>query len=1448
MKAIEGLILAGVALCAASGVFAEIKVEKGIFYDTDDREDGVKMLPPGESTWRSGLMSTRRYDVKDTLWTAEDYFKLEYGTACDFAQGDILAKIGGETTVPSKVVDGALEFETGAKGAALLLGAQPQRESIPPFRIGACYGRHIYEHLILELTVDNGDDESSEWRIDRMCMRKFAYLNDKPFTIKGKGVQTHAFDFGFLRKIYGDYVTGGLRIHALSPNRRARILKVAIAPKSADVNWRYAFDLPFVPERAPFTYQVPSVYDLYVNGQRVKAGSRLPKTVMPTVDLAPFLVKGRNVIGLKVRFIGSWMYNSAPAQLLMEGAAIGPGGEIVRILGGTDWRYAFNHAASDWLAAGFDASAWAVPKVGRPQHNFRNQTRYMKQVGFAGINPAHMGILEVAPAAQKYPVFEKGERIVYSVKLPSAMRGLSGKVEIVNAETDETVGTRAWTEQDGTLDLGIAEPGAYWLKWQVSQGGQVIDARKTELVIAGPLGQTEVPYKDFESYLAQELTLEHTIDFTAKNPSATDFIEFRKQPAGNPDDALVTTNGVTYRETGPTRCDSFSYRMPRLELGRPYLIEVEIPDDRSRYVYTRIIESYPAGFSNNDGRGATGHPAASGTSATGGEFPLTGKTKTIRYVYVPGSRRATITVENGAASGDGLPAAAIKANVYSFKSIPALRLPDGGEANGRAFGQHTERSLLPQWNAAYNVSEAGYNMGFMEHVGQWIALYRSLKTYIQMMRLHGYNMIMQGAYMYKFGIPIDRYCDATQNDGFDVYLLFLKMYRQNKIAMYMVMEFLHPYFLYVENDQEFSDRQIWEKRGRGIYSVDKNGNQVICINGSGINPFSPQFQKGFKEMMTDIYRRYDGNGLKGMMFVTGNWWMPAISISTMRHLTIGDVSFDDDTIEQFEADTGIALNADAPGRERFRRRYELLTGQYERQWNDWRVGKIRALWKEVEAIFSSGRDKWEIIVKVGPSFSPADNPYLSLSSTYADRTDGMLRQLEKGGYRESLYTTPNLRLMPSTQSDTYERVSDSLACRGISESTAMAGIVRRQDAVYSGGTSLNETGTPRQGCTKPWWWEVNHFTGSLKRPAGGFEFAKEVRTTRDFMPRILVDNWMDNQVCMSHDNEVRRFAQAFYATPRLDWKTTRTVCGADVSVAGNHMRVVNASRTDIRGALKFAGTAQELVFEREFRSGEEIVLRPMDQMVFRFEGAAQDVSGRFDFDAAHARHVVETGRELLKSAKIRKRVAAAAWEELADAYARKDAYQIERCLDGYEIRSRAEAFYESKPYLANQRELEKQLKETGVARINAAGDRVADKKGDVWLPDQPYTGYGAYGSEFMRRADRDPANPVKDTAHPEIYFTEAFGATVFYTLPLPAGEYDIVLYAAETYPWNEVKGRSFNAEVNGERKVFDLYKMTPGYLHEAKHVWKVDVKPEDPVIIKLTGETGLNGIEIRKRN
>lgn len=1436
-----------VAVTAALSVYGEIKVDQGVYWDTEDRAEGLRLLPLSESQWRTSRMETEKFPAKNMSWLTKDYFVLEYGFPCDFSKLNSLDKISGSVDVPSKIKDGALTFRTTDSPASFFIGAKPQQESIPPMRISGFFGPQIYHHLFLEIEFDNGEQQETEWQLGKFNMRHFAYQEEKPFSVRGRGRQIYRKDLGYLRNLLATVNTGGLKLTCLTKNAEAKIRSIRLGPKGAHLSWRYEFDLPFEAERCPFYFEAPASHRLLVNGKLASEDVPIPKVVQKTVDIAKYLKRGRNVIVLDYPIMIGWNVHDTVFSLLAEGAAISSEGTIMRLLGNSNWRYRFEKAKLEWTKPGADSNGWKTPAVKSREIIQQVVSRHGLNKGFSGFNPGYMGILGIAPAEHPYPVYNAGEKITWRITLPSAMKGLHLKVQALDAESGKPVMEKTFKNLKTAVEFPAMKPGAYWLKWSLLRNNCVLESRKTELVVAGRIEQEEIPFKDFEKELSKKLEPVYSIDCTKEIAEGPDFIDSRLNSLKKGESSVVTRNGLRYRETGIARKDAFLYRVRNLVPGEAYLVEVEIPDDKDRYIYCQVIESFLGGFQNNVNNGANGFPASSGTSATGGRFPLSGKYKKIRFLHVAGTSRASIVIANGASTAEKTPAAASRITFFRFKGgIPALKLPE----TVRGWGPHTERYLHTRWAAAYHLPEANMMAAYTEHVGAWIHNWKAHKTYISLLRYMGQNQVMQGTYMYRFGAPGGKFCEQSLNDGFDLTLLMAKMYAQNGIREYLSIEYMHPQHLLVDGSvQEVSDRQIWLKKARGIYSVDKNGNQVgPGFGGEGLNPFSKVFQKAYKDFIKELYRKYDGCGIKGLFVTVGFWWSPAIMTSIYR-ISSDDLSYDDDTIEQFEQETGIRLNADEPGRERFMKRHKLLTGKYRREWSNWRVRNIRALWSDIQKIVSSGTDRWEIILnaqvnEIGGNENPS-SPFLLSNALKAQRDTVYANKLEMLGYRNSMYGKDGLKIGVNFQSKVYESISDPLPYIGINTNGGKLAIMKEQDtAIFTAG--LNEFGIGEIQHGKNWWWKFNTFCGNVKRPAGEFAFAKELNVMSDYIPRTMVDNWMDNQPWFADDSESRRFAQGIYATPVRDYVPAKNVSGITALTGGDCLRLVNLSFHEVKGTLKYPGDFRELVWEKEYRNTQFFTLKPLDQLVFRVKGDASAFQGKFEFEKSISDEIIQTAKNLLRVKPLEKKIDSVYWEKMQNVLKTSDAYLIERTMNHYEIAFFAQAFFRNKKAVENQYRLEKMLVEKGVARINCAGGEIVDRKGNCWLADQPNFGFGSYGNEFANQAHRDPANPVQNTDHPEIFFTEAYGSCVFYTIPLPEGIYNIELLAAETYVPNKLRGRIFNATVNGETKTFDLYKLCSGFLTEAKQVWRISVSKDKPVFIQLKGEVGLNGIVIRK--
>lgn len=132
--------------------------------------------------------------------------------------------------------------------------------------------------------------------------------------------------------------------------------------ESAVVLFRRVFDLPQKPERVVVNVSADNHYTLYVNGQQVCFGPQLSDIRhwrYETVDLAPFLVAGKNVIAAQVvnygpdRFFGMQSYRTAFFLNTPEitDNSLGPAFRV-NTVGSGDWRVLHNrglaHKAVRW--------------------------------------------------------------------------------------------------------------------------------------------------------------------------------------------------------------------------------------------------------------------------------------------------------------------------------------------------------------------------------------------------------------------------------------------------------------------------------------------------------------------------------------------------------------------------------------------------------------------------------------------------------------------------------------------------------------------------------------------------------------------------------------------------------------------------------------------------------------------------------------------------------------------------------------------------------------------------------------------------------------------------------------------------------------------------------------------------------------------------------------------
>lgn len=143
-------------------------------------------------------------------------------------------------------------------------------------------------------------------------------------------------------------------------------------------------------------------------------------------------------------------------------------------------------------------------------------------------------------------------------------------------------------------------------------------------------------------------------------------------------------------------------------------------------------------------------------------------------------------------------------------------------------------------------------------------------------------------------------------------------------------------------------------------------------------------------------------------------------------------------------------------------------------------------------------------------------------------------------------------------------------------------------------------------------------------------------------------------------------------------------------------------------------------------------------------------------------------------------------------------------------------------------------------RINAAAKSpFTDSSGNVWLPDQGFT-----GGEIV---DRGSDMTIANTKDPALYRTERYSMTAF-SQPLPNGNYTVKLHFAETFEEiSAAGGRVFSFNVEGQAfKDFDVFAKAGG--RQKAYIETVNVEVTDGKLdIGFTSQVQnpeINGIEI----
>lgn len=1451
-----------ILLCASSARATDLVLDRSV------PNLGIGVYPPGSTGWRSkAMIHPEHITDKDRLWSGPDFFQTEFGHPCDFSE-DLIGKYGYSSGAPYAIEQGQLVVRTGAQGFAFGFGGLPNDLERPAVRLGSTWAKNRKDFVRLQMTLDQ-DVDQSRWTISTASPQGYSVL--KSFTVSGRGRQTFEADVSLVRILTDQFnFTTGLKIECRTPNVLLHLGRITLAPSSADIFFRKTFTLTEKPLLAPASFNDFDDFDLYVNDRRVASGNHIyPSGLSRNVDLAPYLKAGTNTIAYRKQFF-SWTEDSNEA-FLFEAAAVSRKGAVTRILGDGAWKCAF-HAPAGWMRAGFDDSGWPAPRLLDKQDGNRDVPHLTYLLDGTtvpnGMEPQHMGMLDVAPNERRYPLFDNTETPAFRVRLPAGVTGrLRVTAEVYKAGTDDLV-ERALApdlHRQGSFSAAVVKMrtravGPYRVVWKLTgPDGRTLEQRREEMLVLGPIPQDKLPLARFEQNLERRLERVTHIDCT-QTPPVNDFLD-HSGSWGKPqlDKGRVTTvRGMTYRETGRDVWDYFAYRLHGLERGRPYLVEVVAPDDQERAIYSAVVETHPVAYFNN-GWGA-GQYSATGSARTGGLYPLTHGFRRIRYVYYPTSAVAAVTVISPLG---GSPAAASAINVYRIKGgLPALGVP----ASARLFGAHEERMTLDAGAfGAENPIENSGQVTLNGHRDVWYHWYRILERKIAFLRFQGHNMAIEGLYMYWDPFFPRKRAEFLSNDDVDLPLLAIKMYRRNGIKLFLGVEYVGDYGAAVDGVDTVSDRQV-RLGAPTIQTVDRYGRQVgrgIWGNENFLHPTARQYYRG---LLHEIYDRYHGAGpVEGLYFATGLWWQPGFTNGAYYNLRTDEAGYEDYTVSLFEKETGIDLGISPRDPQRFPKRYALLMGRHKARWLAWRAAEVRGSLLAVSQLIRSKPEKWKLLVE--PTPAAYANPFSDSASTAEQRAGIFKTMLSDIDMPLSLYgALPNIAValeLPATNWTAHRAGENGLSHSGLTSHPETGRDVQSLGALAIGG-GLDEGNAPSTAAAH-WIWTGGGNGVYIPRGIEDNAMSDFVNVLTNGLPETIIYSWLDVNEETAFGPQLRRFTKAFYATPSGVTFTplpSIRVHGILAQTAprpgGLTLRLLNASPYPLTGAISTdAAAVRDLVYDaalspqpaRGGRRSFSLSLWPNDIRIVSLSAAqAGGVRCRFDYAPEIAAAVLTQARDLQRDTDLTATLPEASRTALAAAVADRDAFAAYRALDSWEVLSRTGSAQPRLEGRRNQARLLNALQAEGVVRIDCGGtEDYRDGDGHLWLADQPYFDIHAYGFQNATAADRGSIQ-ISNTHAPGVFHTEIWGDHMVYHVPVPNGRYDVSLHFAETYPpYNQPGSRVFTFALPG-MKVPEAVNLVAraGGQYRAYTITKPVSVTDGRIEIQLNDNALLDGLTIQK--
>lgn len=378
----------------------------------------------------------------------------------------------------------------------------------------------------------------------------------------------------------------------------------------------------------------------------------------------------------------------------------------------------------------------------------------------------------------------------------------------------------------------------------------------------------------------------------------------------------------------------FTYRLDVPEAQKPYLVEVEYPDDDCRTFCIALME-----------KDMMDYPPVGGVDS-GGPFALTHKMQTQSFIYYPRGTDVVISFVN---TQNGREAAASKIRLYTIDApIPALKTP---ASSGRSFGYWLEEG--DRWATFYGAPDKSVS-GYIESMGRWaqVARYMGLDTLAPTVNIYQ-NVLFPTSYYDGYFRPAGGARDPMPLDVVRMLLLVSEKY-----GLKLLPEFHPTWNGYHRHDYDSKYASYPDPKPQLM--VGKDGQVGHSSYEPYYSPIYPDNEKWYVGLLGEFAKEYkDSPALMGVSLRVMGWvWE---SHNGWPSLNWG---YDDYTVQLFEKQTGVSIpvaNSD-PGR--FRKRYDWLMEHARQKWIDWRCDQMTRLYRDVRDTIRKARPGLMVVAPV----------------------------------------------------------------------------------------------------------------------------------------------------------------------------------------------------------------------------------------------------------------------------------------------------------------------------------------------------------------------------------------------------------------------------------------------------------------------------------------------------